>query len=151
LSNDSAAGALQAVLVGAPAKGDVSLEPDGSFTYRPHADADGTDTFAYRAFVSAAQGYSPAVTVTLSITPANDAPVLDPGGPYVDEDGQLEVELTEGETVTITPQELVYDPEGDPVEFVVGSEDPGSGVTLSSGTLSYSGVAEGEYFVSFSV
>jgi VCBS repeat-containing protein len=144
LSNDSGAGTLQAVLVGAPAKGNVSLEPDGSFTYQPFADADGTDTFTYRAFVSAAQGYSPAVTVTLSITPVNDAPVLDPNGSYMNEDGWLEVDLTEGQTVTLTPEELVYDPEGDPVEFVIGSENPGSGVTLSSGTLTVTGDPVGD-------
>ncbi|MDX1689301.1 MAG: Ig-like domain-containing protein, partial [Candidatus Promineifilaceae bacterium] len=56
---------LSAVLANAPAHGDLTLNPDGSFTYTPAAGFTGTDTFTYRAD----DGYdrSPPSTVTLVV------------------------------------------------------------------------------------
>ena len=47
---------------------------DGTFTYMPSADFTGTDTFTYRANDGA--NNSNLVTVTLTVNPVNDAPVL---------------------------------------------------------------------------
>jgi VCBS repeat-containing protein len=67
------------------AHGSVSLDADGSFTYEPDADWHGTDTFTYRAYDGA--GYSDPATVTITVTPVNDAPGFTPGGDVtVDED-----------------------------------------------------------------
>ena len=46
--------------------------PNGSFTYTPAADFNGTDTFTYRASDGSAQS-NPA-TVTITVTAVNDAP-----------------------------------------------------------------------------
>ena len=48
LSNDSGTGALSAVLVSDVSNGTLSLNPDGSFTYVPDENFNGTDTFTYR-------------------------------------------------------------------------------------------------------
>jgi VCBS repeat-containing protein len=64
---------LTAAVVQAPANGTLALALDGSFTYTPKTDFNGTDSFIY----AAGDGGTPSVpaTVTLTIAPANDAPV----------------------------------------------------------------------------
>lgn len=57
---------LTAVLAGQPTKGTVSLQPDGSYTYRAGRKAKGTDTFTYLARDPG--GLSDLETVTISIT-----------------------------------------------------------------------------------
>ena len=59
---------LTAVLAGEPAKGTVSLQPDGSYTYRASKKAKGTDSFAYLA--KDPRGLSDLETVTIQITKA---------------------------------------------------------------------------------
>ena len=59
---------LTAVLAGEPAKGTVSLRPDGSYTYRVGKKARGTDSFTYLA--KDPGGLSDLETVTIQITKA---------------------------------------------------------------------------------
>jgi VCBS repeat-containing protein len=59
-----------------PANGSVTLNSDGSFTYTPDADYNGTDTFTYEAFDGAAASTA---TVTVTITAVNDAPSFTAG------------------------------------------------------------------------
>jgi VCBS repeat-containing protein len=66
---------LSAVLDSGPAHaavGGFSLNADGSFTYLPDANYNGPDSFTYHASDGAAD--SSVVTVTLDVTPVNDAP-----------------------------------------------------------------------------
>jgi hypothetical protein len=66
---------LSAVLDTGPshaAVGGFSLNADGSFTYLPDANYNGPDSFTYHASDGAAD--SSVVTVTLDVTPVNDAP-----------------------------------------------------------------------------
>nr|WP_280529685.1 cadherin domain-containing protein [Novosphingobium aerophilum] len=57
----------------AAANGVVTLNPTtGQFTYRPNADANGTDSFSV--IVTDADGKSAEIPVNLTITPVNDAP-----------------------------------------------------------------------------
>ena len=63
---------LTAALVSGPAHGTLSLNADGAFTYAPTADYNGADDFTYKA--NDAQADSNVATVTLTITPVNDAP-----------------------------------------------------------------------------
>jgi len=46
---------------------------DGTFTYTPAANFNGTDQFTYR--LSDGQAQSAIATVTLTVTPVNDLPV----------------------------------------------------------------------------
>ena len=59
-----------------PAHGAVSHNADGSFTYTPAANYNGTDTFTYRASDGTAN--SAPATVTVKVTAVNDAPVANP-------------------------------------------------------------------------
>jgi VCBS repeat-containing protein len=71
LDNDS----LTAVLVQAPSRGTLTLSADGSFTYTPAANANGVDTFTYK--VNDGSVDSGPATVTITVTPVNDAPSAD--------------------------------------------------------------------------
>ncbi|HVK13669.1 MAG TPA: Ig-like domain-containing protein, partial [Gemmataceae bacterium] len=81
LNNDSDVdGALpDAVLVAGPAHGTLTLNPDGSFTYTPAANYSGTDSFTYKANDGTTD--SNTVTVTLFVSPVQDAPVAADDGP----------------------------------------------------------------------
>src|SRR6266540_1400630 len=76
LGNDTDvdADALTASVVSTPANGTVTLNTlDGSFTYTPDANFNGTDSFTYQ--VNDGTLASNVATVTLTVTPINDAPV----------------------------------------------------------------------------
>ncbi len=65
---------LTVSLVSAPTHGGVALSADGSFTYTPDTDFFGTDTFTYKVNDGAAS--SNVATVTITVNPVNDAPLL---------------------------------------------------------------------------
>ncbi len=72
LSNDIEVDAaqIQAVVVDLPVTGNLELNPNGSFTYTPQADFNGTETFTYRISQGGGGPSSNLATVTLNITPA---------------------------------------------------------------------------------
>ncbi len=61
---------LTAVLVAEPTNGSVVLNADGSFTYTPEADFNGTDTFTYMA--NDGHDNSNVATVTITVTNLKD-------------------------------------------------------------------------------
>ncbi|MCM8594071.1 cohesin domain-containing protein [Accumulibacter sp.] len=78
---------LTASLVNGPAHGTLSLDPDGSFVYRPSADYSGPDSFRYQSF----GGVEPSTiaVVSLNVNPVNDAPTLDPPASLIVDEGTL--------------------------------------------------------------
>ena len=70
--NDPTATPLSAVLVSGPSHGTLTLNANGSFTYTPAANFNGTDSFTYRA--SDGTLTSTPATVTITVTAINDAP-----------------------------------------------------------------------------
>ncbi len=64
---------LNAVLVENVSNGVVALAADGSFTYMPDPDFNGTDSFTYQANDGVED--SNIATVTISVNPVNDPPV----------------------------------------------------------------------------
>jgi hypothetical protein len=62
---------LTATLVADASNGALLLNPDGSFTYTPHADFYGADTFVYA--VGDGQGGTDTATVTITVNPVIDA------------------------------------------------------------------------------
>ncbi|MDF4399439.1 tandem-95 repeat protein, partial [Vibrio parahaemolyticus] len=54
-----------------PANGTVSVNPDGSVTYTPNDNYHGTDSFTY---IVTSGGVSESTTVSVDVTPVNDAP-----------------------------------------------------------------------------
>jgi VCBS repeat-containing protein len=75
LGNDSDVDgdALTAVLVAGPSNGVLTLNADGSFSYTPAANFNGSDSFTYKANDGAAD--SNVATVSITVTAVNDAPV----------------------------------------------------------------------------
>ncbi|NEU06730.1 tandem-95 repeat protein, partial [Flavihumibacter sp. R14] len=65
--------AITAIKVTDPANGTLVFNADGSFTYTPNANFNGTDSFTYK--VSDGSLESNIATVTITVTPVNDAPV----------------------------------------------------------------------------
>src|SRR5205823_6375448 len=92
LANDSDvdSDALSAVLVSNPTHGTLTLNGDGSFTYMPALNFNGIDSFTYKA--SDGQAQSGVATVTITVTPLNNAPVAVNDDSYTTpEDTQLTV------------------------------------------------------------
>ena len=74
---------------GLPAHGSVVINPDGTYTYTPAANFNGTDQFAFKVTDDkGAFGYG---MVTVRVFPVNDAPVAGNDAYGVDEDGVLTV------------------------------------------------------------
>jgi VCBS repeat-containing protein len=67
-------GPLAAVVVDVPAHGSLVPNANGAFVYTPAPDFNGTDRFTYRA--SDGTLTSGVATVTIAVSPVNDAPVL---------------------------------------------------------------------------
>ena len=63
---------LTVVLVSGPANGTVTLNADGSFSYTPDADFNGTDSFTYQANDGSYD--SNVATVTITVNEQNDTP-----------------------------------------------------------------------------
>ena len=106
---DTPAQFLTAVLVTGPANGTFTLNTDGSFNYVHNGSETTTDSFTYR--VSDGIANSNTVTVTLSITAINDAPVAVADAYTTSEDTALNVAASgvlandtdgEGQTLTAT-------------------------------------------------
>ncbi|CAA9379182.1 MAG: T1SS secreted agglutinin RTX [uncultured Pyrinomonadaceae bacterium] len=70
IENDS----LTAILVSGPASGSLTLNANGSFAYTPSANFYGSDSFTYKANDGSLN--SNTVTVTITVVPLNDAPVV---------------------------------------------------------------------------
>jgi CSLREA domain-containing protein len=72
--SDSPHNVLTATIAAGPAHGSLTLNSDGSFTYTPTADYNGSDSFTYKANDGALD--SNVATVTLTVNPVNDAPAI---------------------------------------------------------------------------
>jgi spore coat protein A, manganese oxidase len=73
LANDTdinANNVLTAVLETGPANGTLTLNPDGSFSYTPNPNFNGTDTFTYKANDGVLDSLT-AATVTITVNPVN--------------------------------------------------------------------------------
>jgi VCBS repeat-containing protein len=89
---DPQSDALTAEKVTDPAHGGVVLAANGSFTYTPAADYNGPDSFTYKAKDGAGL-YSGATTVSLTVTPVNDAPVALDDTASTDEEVAVDVDV----------------------------------------------------------
>ncbi|PYQ87457.1 MAG: adhesin, partial [Acidobacteria bacterium] len=94
LANDSDVDgdALTAVLVSAPAHGSLTLNANGSFSYMPAANYNGSDSFTYKANDGALN--SNVATVAITINAVNDAPVANAQSVTTAEDTAKAITLT---------------------------------------------------------
>ncbi len=125
LGNDSDvdSSTLTAIKVSDPAHGTLTLNADGSFTYTPAADYNGPDSFTYKANDGAVD--SNVATVTITVAPVNDAPVLAAiGNQTVAEGVQLEFTASAMD-VDLPANSLTYSlvgaPEGASINPITGA------------------------------
>ncbi|MGZ8810217.1 MAG: Ig-like domain-containing protein, partial [Thermoanaerobaculia bacterium] len=120
---------ITGTLVGAPSNGIVTLNADGSFTYTPNANYNGTDTFTYKANDGSLD--SNIATVTITITPVNDPPVAVNDAYTTAEDTPLTVSAA-GVLVNDT------DIDGNPLTAtLVSSPSNGSAILSPDGSFTY--------------
>ena len=106
---------------GAKGQAVITNENTGAFTYTPNANANGEDTFTFKANDGVADSNTAMVTVT--IAPVEDAPVAQDGTATVEEDSSVDGTLT------------ATDAEGDPLTFaLVSNGAKGSAVITDAGT-----------------
>ncbi len=107
-----------------PSNGTVVVNADGTFTYTPNADFNGTDGFTYT--VTDSDGETAVGTVTITVTPVGDAP----------SGTDNTITMYEDETYTLTVADFGFtDADGDNFAYVQITELP------TSGTLELDGVA----------
>jgi VCBS repeat-containing protein len=121
---------LTATIDAQPSNGSVVLNSDGSFTYSPNANFNGTDSFTYRAN----DGTEDSLTamVTISVNPVNDPPVAADDDYSTDEDSDLTI---------LDPGVLTNDSdvEGDSLTASIGSTPSNGTLVMSSdGSFTYS-------------
>src|SRR5207245_2263911 len=132
LANDSDVDgdALSAVLMSGPSHGTLTLNGDGSVVYVPALNFNGIDSFTYKA--SDGQAQSGVATVTITVTPVNDAPVAANDDSYTTaEDTQLTVSVPSSE-------ERHVGEDGDALSAVgVSNADQGTRTVNGDGALIY--------------
>ncbi|WP_179115321.1 tandem-95 repeat protein, partial [Vibrio sp. SALL6] len=93
LGNDTFEGDDQVVSLdtnNGPANGTVSVNPDGSVTYTPNDNYHGTDSFTY---IVTSGGVSESTTVSVDVTPVNDAPVAKDDIATTQEDTEVTIDV----------------------------------------------------------
>jgi VCBS repeat-containing protein len=135
LGNDSdpEGNPLSAVLVSGPSHGTLTLNGNGSLTYRPDDDFNGSDSFSYRANDGTLSS-NPA-TVTISVTPVNDTPTA----------ADDAYSTTEDTALTVADPGVLgndSDPDGNPLSAVLVSGPSHGTLTLNpNGSLTYTPAA----------
>ena len=127
-ANDIDGDALTYSVATQPANGTVMITDAaaGTYTYTPDADYNGSDSFMFVANDGTTD--SNAATVSITITPVNDAPVASDSSETVDEDA------------TLTASVSATDAEGDAVTYAVATQPANGTVTItdaSTGAYTY--------------
>ncbi len=144
LSNDTDAemDPLTAIKVTDPAHGILTLNPDGSFTYEPEANWNGSDSFTYKA--NDTQVDSNTATVTVTVSAVDDPPeVTDPGSQANAEGDVISLQIT---ATDLDSPALAYSALNLPEGLNI---DPASG--LISGSISFYAAAGSPYSASVTV
>ena len=112
-----------------PAKGAVTLNADGTFSYTPNLNINGTDSFTYKVYDGAA--YSNLATVSLTVTPVNDAPVALASAKSTNEDNSVtgNVSSTDVDDVPVGADPRTY--------TVTGAASNGAVVITNGSTGAY--------------
>jgi VCBS repeat-containing protein len=121
LSNDTDVDTpnLTAILVSGPTHGNLTLNSDGSFSYTPNSNFNGSDSFTYKANDGSLD--SNVATVSLTITALNDAPVANGQGVTTLVDTPV--------TITLAGNDV----DGDSLTFAIGTS-PTQGTLGTIGT-----------------
>ncbi|MGZ5433727.1 MAG: tandem-95 repeat protein, partial [Thermoanaerobaculia bacterium] len=127
LENDPHTDLLVASLFSPPSHGTVVINADGGFTYTPSPHFSGTDSFVYTAAKKqgAPEGIGGNATVTITVTPVNDAPVIEPDTFTIPENSP-------NNTVVGTPD--AFDIDGDTLSFSIVGGNTGGAFSINSST-----------------
>jgi len=119
-SSDIDGGAPIYALAAQASNGTAVVNADGTFSYTPHANFNGGDSFTYT--VDDGNGGTDSETVTITVNAVNDAPVAAPASPGTDEDtpllGTAPISDVDGDPLTTTlvtdvsHGTLVFSPDG---------------------------------------
>jgi large repetitive protein len=134
LANDTDADGdtLTIVGVGDAAHGTVTLNPDGTISFTPDPDYSGPASFTYT--VSDGHGGTDTATVTLDVSPTNDAPVI------TSVSGGTGVESTTDAATVVTGSIVASDEDSAALSFALadgGAPQHGALVLNADGTYSY--------------
>jgi CshA-type fibril repeat protein/VCBS repeat-containing protein len=105
--------------------GTVTINPDGTITYTPNPDFNGTDTITYT--VSDGNGGTTTATATVTVGAVNDAPVVNDDTITTDEDTPVTVDVLANDT----------DPEGDSLSVDTATATNGTVTINPDGTITY--------------
>ncbi len=124
VATDGDGDSLSYTLNGSPANGSVILNADGTFTYTPAGDFNGSDRFTVT--ISDGQGGTTTSTVTIGVTPLNDAPT------------SADLSLTTTEEQAVSGAIVATDLDGDSVSYTMADAPANGTVTLNgNGTFNY--------------
>lgn len=136
LGNDSdpARRPLTAVLVSGPASGTLTLRPDGSFSYVPRANFNGSDSFRYRPSNGSLDGN--VATVLVAVVAVSDPPLASDDSASVQSDPVL-VFTNDGSFVgsVSAADDTATTPSGHSVSIEVLKNDTDPEGTIAPGTL----------------
>ncbi|WP_255906687.1 tandem-95 repeat protein, partial [Priestia aryabhattai] len=109
----------------APVNGVAVVNGDGTFSYQPNLDFNGTDQFTV--LVSDGQGGTAVSTVTINVIPVNDPPIT------------ADLAFTINEDTPLTNQIPAFDPDGDPLTFTLLNPPPSNGSVVlgANGVFTY--------------
>ena len=109
-----------------PSNGSVVINEDGTVTYTPNENFNGTDSFEYT--IEDKDGLQDTATVTITVNPVNDAPVANDDIASTDEDNALTVDVLDNDT----------DVDGDELTVVSTTEPSNGSVVINEdGTVTY--------------
>ncbi|WP_207264896.1 VCBS domain-containing protein [Desulfovibrio sp. Huiquan2017] len=120
-----------------PEHGSVSVNADGTITYKPEANYNGDDHFTYT--VSDGHGGTDTATVYVNVTPVNDAPLAVNDDVTIDEDHNATGNVIQGQEVVNGDGTISYvgqdtDPDHDwltVTKFTVDGHDYAAGKTAT--------------------
>ena len=126
LTNDSDPdGDRLSVATAAADNGTVVINPNGTLTYTPRADFNGTDTITYT--ISDGNGGFSTATVALTVVPANDPPVAVADTAATNEDTPVTL------AVLLNDRDI----DGNPLTVTTANSPDGSVVINSDGTITF--------------